>query len=118
MSSPSILMQGREPGHQDRTSARTASQRPAASSGSMRAAGGQSPSRDLQPERRRRHGVHTHQQIADAVGTSREVISRTLGRLRRAGVVRTTAGYVVITNSTRLALIGRGGEDVGDGAKV
>jgi DNA-binding IscR family transcriptional regulator len=60
----------------------------------------------------------THQQIADAVGTSREVISRTLGRLQRAGVVRTTAGYVVITNSTRLALIGRGGEDVGDGAKV
>lgn len=52
----------------------------------------------------------THQRLADAVGTAREVVSRALGELRRGGVVETSPGQIVITDPTRLALIARGGE--------
>jgi CRP-like cAMP-binding protein len=52
----------------------------------------------------------THQRLADAVGTAREVVSRALGELRRDGVVATSQGHIVITDPTRLAQIARGGE--------
>ena len=51
----------------------------------------------------------THQRLADAVGTAREVVSRALGELRRDGVVETSQGEIVITDLTRLAIIARGG---------
>lgn len=52
----------------------------------------------------------THQQLADALGSAREVVTRALGALRRAGVVETSPGRVVITDMRRLALIARGDE--------
>jgi CRP/FNR family transcriptional regulator len=52
----------------------------------------------------------THQQVADAVGSAREVVTRALGALRRAGVVETSPGRVVITDMGRLTLIARGDE--------
>jgi CRP-like cAMP-binding protein len=52
----------------------------------------------------------THQRLADAVGSAREVVTRTLGVLRRAGVVETSPGWVMITDMRRLALIARGDE--------
>jgi CRP/FNR family transcriptional regulator len=59
----------------------------------------------------------THQRLADAVGTAREVITRTLAVLRRAGVVETSPGRVVISDARRLALIARGELCVGDTAR-
>ncbi|MEO8897820.1 MAG: Crp/Fnr family transcriptional regulator [Candidatus Dormibacter sp.] len=52
----------------------------------------------------------THQRLADSVGSSREVVTRALGVLRRAGVVETSPGWVIITDGPRLALIARGDE--------
>jgi CRP-like cAMP-binding protein len=52
----------------------------------------------------------THQRLADSVGSAREVVTRALGALRRAGVVETSPGRVIITDIRRLALIARGDE--------
>jgi CRP/FNR family transcriptional regulator len=44
----------------------------------------------------------TQQELADAVGTAREVVVRVLRELRRDGVVRTERGYIVILDPARL----------------
>jgi CRP/FNR family transcriptional regulator len=38
----------------------------------------------------------THQQIAFALGTAREVVSRNLRRLRQGGVIETGRGWIKI----------------------
>ncbi|HEY8755686.1 MAG TPA: helix-turn-helix domain-containing protein [Candidatus Dormibacteraeota bacterium] len=50
----------------------------------------------------------SHQRLADAVGTVREVISRQLRTLRAQGVIDTLPGRVVIVNEARLDLIAAG----------
>jgi CRP/FNR family transcriptional regulator len=52
----------------------------------------------------------THQRLADAVGTAREVVTRTLGAMRSAGVVQTRPGLVVIVDPQRLSRLASGGE--------
>jgi CRP-like cAMP-binding protein len=52
----------------------------------------------------------TRQRLADAVGSAREVVTRTLGALRRARVVETSPGWVLITDERRLELIAHGDE--------
>jgi CRP/FNR family transcriptional regulator, cyclic AMP receptor protein len=44
----------------------------------------------------------TQQELADAVGTVREVVVRVLGELRRDGVVRTERNCIVILDPARL----------------
>jgi CRP/FNR family transcriptional regulator len=43
--------------------------------------------------------TRTHQQIADELGTSREVVSRALKQLEKAGRVRLHRGQVVVTSN-------------------
>ena len=50
----------------------------------------------------------SHQRLADAAGTVREVASRELNALRRDGVIQTTAGTVTIIDEGRLASIAAG----------
>jgi|HubBroStandDraft_6_1064221.scaffolds.fasta_scaffold65343_2 CRP/FNR family cyclic AMP-dependent transcriptional regulator len=50
----------------------------------------------------------SHQRLADAAGTVREVVSRELNALRRDGVIATTAGSVTIIDEDRLASIAAG----------
>jgi CRP/FNR family transcriptional regulator, cyclic AMP receptor protein len=50
----------------------------------------------------------SHQRLADAAGTVREVASRELNALRRDGVIQTTAGSVTIIDEGRLASIAAG----------
>lgn len=50
----------------------------------------------------------SHQRLADAVGTVREVISRQLRTLRAQGVIDTQPGRVIIVNETRLDGIAAG----------
>jgi CRP-like cAMP-binding protein len=50
----------------------------------------------------------SHQRLADAVGTVREVISRQLRTLRAQGVIDTLPGRVIIVNETRLDGIAAG----------
>jgi CRP/FNR family transcriptional regulator len=58
--------------------------------------------------------VHiTHQRLADAVGTAREVVTRSLRVLRGAGVIATHTGRVVIVDRERLADVADGSEDLG-----
>lgn len=45
----------------------------------------------------------THQEIAHALGTAREVVSRQIVRLRRAGVVRTRRGRIDLLDARALA---------------
>jgi len=45
----------------------------------------------------------THAQLAATLGTAREVVSRTLGRWRHRGLVRTGRGWVEVVDATRLA---------------
>ncbi len=45
----------------------------------------------------------THQRLADAVGTVREVVSRELNTLRRRGIVETLTGSVIVLDEARLA---------------
>jgi CRP/FNR family transcriptional regulator len=52
----------------------------------------------------------THQRLADAVGTAREVVTRTLGAMRRAGIVQTQPGRVVIVDPQRMSRLASGGE--------
>lgn len=50
----------------------------------------------------------THADLADAIGSSREVVSRTLSNLRRAGIVATSPGTVRVIDPERLVGIFRG----------
>ncbi len=47
----------------------------------------------------------SQQQLADSVGTSREVVARVLGRLRAEGIVATSNQQVEVTDPPRLAAI-------------
>ena len=48
--------------------------------------------------------AHTsHQRLADAVGTVREVVSRELNTLRRCGIIETSTGSVTVIDECRLA---------------
>jgi len=49
----------------------------------------------------------TQAQLADSIGSSREVVSRALGGLRVAGIVETAPGVVRFVNPIRLAAIVR-----------
>ncbi len=51
----------------------------------------------------------SHQRLADAAGTVREVVSRELNALRRDGVIATTSGSVTVIDERRLAIIAAGG---------
>jgi CRP-like cAMP-binding protein len=50
----------------------------------------------------------THEQLADSIGSAREVVTRILGDLRRSGVVATSPGRIRVLNAPRLSLIVRG----------
>lgn len=50
----------------------------------------------------------THQQLADSIGSTREVVTRLLGDLRRSGLVVTSPGRVRVVDATRLSEIVRG----------
>ena len=47
-------------------------------------------------------GAPFQQELADAVGSLREVVARTLRDLRSAGIVSTSTDEVVILDATRL----------------
>jgi CRP/FNR family transcriptional regulator len=47
----------------------------------------------------------THQRLADAVGTAREVITRVLGEFRQQGIVSTHSGHILILDRVQLARI-------------
>ena len=51
----------------------------------------------------------SHQRLANAVGTAREVISRQLRALRAEGVIETHPGRVIVVNEARLERIATGG---------
>jgi len=44
----------------------------------------------------------THAEFAERVGTHREAVTRTLNQLRRAGILRTGRGFIVIENLSQL----------------
>lgn len=50
----------------------------------------------------------THANLADAVGTTRESISRALAKLRNEGAVATTPGLIRVADPMRLGAIVRG----------
>lgn len=50
-----------------------------------------------------RHAEVTQQQLAYAVGTTREVVARTLRALRSDGIVRTEKGRIVVLDPERLS---------------
>jgi CRP/FNR family transcriptional regulator len=50
----------------------------------------------------------THQRLADAVGTAREVVTRALGVIRQAGMVDTASGYIRILDPERLEVLAAG----------
>ncbi len=45
----------------------------------------------------------SQQELADAVGSAREVVGRMLGKLREEGLVRTSAGAIELLDAARLA---------------
>ena len=49
----------------------------------------------------------THADLADSIGSAREVVGRALGGLRTEGIVETTPGVVRVTDPLRLAKIVR-----------
>src|SRR4029077_5229630 len=49
----------------------------------------------------------THSELADSIGSSREVVSRALRDFRIAGIVETAPGMVRVIEPTRLAAIVR-----------
>ena len=56
-----------------------------------------------------RAAVHvSHQRLADAVGTVREVVSRELNALRAEGVIGRTAGALMVIDEARLANLAAG----------
>ena len=50
----------------------------------------------------------SHQRLADAVGTVREVVSRELNTLRRRGIIETSTGSVILIDEARLADLAMG----------
>ncbi len=50
----------------------------------------------------------THEQLADSIGSTREVVTRIIGQLRRAGILATSPGRLVVRDPARLSLIVRG----------
>lgn len=50
----------------------------------------------------------THEQLADSIGSTREVVTRIVGELRRSGVVATSPRRIRVINPTRLSRIVRG----------
>lgn len=50
----------------------------------------------------------THEDLAESIGSAREVVSRVLGDLRRSGVISTAPGVVSVLNVERLAAIVEG----------
>ena len=50
----------------------------------------------------------THADLADSIGSSREVVSRTLKDLRAAGIVESVPGIVRVIDPVRLSAIIRG----------
>jgi CRP/FNR family transcriptional regulator, anaerobic regulatory protein len=50
----------------------------------------------------------THEQLADSIGSAREVVTRTIRDLRRSGVVDTSPGRIRVLDAPRLSLIVRG----------
>jgi CRP/FNR family transcriptional regulator len=50
----------------------------------------------------------THQALATEIGTAREVVSRTLGRLEQLGVLQLSRGQVDIRDRSRLELLAQG----------
>jgi len=50
----------------------------------------------------------THADLADSIGSSREVVSRTVRDLRAVGIVETTPGMVRVIEPVRLSAIVRG----------
>lgn len=50
----------------------------------------------------------SHQQLAEATGTAREVVTRALAGLRDAGVVETRRGVVVVLDTNTLERVARG----------
>jgi CRP/FNR family transcriptional regulator len=58
---------------------------------------------------RRRNSVRiTHQQIADELGTSREVVSRILEHIAGAGLLKVTRGRIEILQPGPLAALAAG----------
>lgn len=55
-----------------------------------------------------------HQQLAEATGTAREVVTRALATLRDAGIVQTRRGVVVVVDTRALERVA-GGDPVVDG---
>jgi CRP-like cAMP-binding protein len=51
--------------------------------------------------------IATHGELADSIGSSREVVGRALSGLRAAGIVETTPGLVRVIEPLRLAGIVR-----------
>ena len=50
----------------------------------------------------------THDQLADSIGSAREVVTRIIRDLRRSGVVDTSPGRIRVLDAPRLSLIVRG----------
>lgn len=60
------------------------------------------------PEDRRLFAAITQQQLADGIGTAREVVARALGQLRAEGLIRTQQREIEVLNATGLAsVVGR-----------
>lgn len=60
-----------------------------------------------QSERERSDNIHiTHEQIANHLGTTREVVSREMDHLRCAGLISTARGRIGIKDRARLSLLG------------
>lgn len=50
----------------------------------------------------------THEELADSIGSAREVVTRIIGDLRRSRVVETSPGRIRVLDAPRLSLIVRG----------
>lgn len=50
----------------------------------------------------------THEQLAHSIGSTREVVTRLLGELRRAGILTTSPGRISVEDPQRLSAIVRG----------
>ena len=52
--------------------------------------------------------VVTHEQLADSIGSTREVVTRIVGELRRSGIISTSPRRIHVVDPSRLARIVRG----------
>lgn len=50
----------------------------------------------------------THEQLADSIGSTREVVTRLLGQLKRVGILTTAHGQIHVLDAVRLSLLVRG----------